>query len=384
MPTTSQYKGYSIPVVSSDSGVWGNELNTTLALIDQNAGGTLAINVTGSSATTVGGITMSSSQLAMAGAALTGTLGQNYTITLPSTLNASGMRWFYNGTTSPSSLGGPFAVKVVCNATPANTITIPFNVPDATSQAYGTSVMCDGTNVYAVGDPGRVQLVTQGGTGLNTLPANAVLVGNGTSNVTSVAVPTVAKQVLAAPGVGLAPTFQLLNPTLLNTVAMAGQASVSDTTSISANFGNYMIVFSDVQVSSTTAVGVALELSQNGGASYLANVYSQIVDYNGGVGIAVNAYGPTQATGLALILGLSATNNTIPMDYVIYLWNPLSTTLVKRATWYSSGASSTGLFVGRGTGYVTGATALLAANAFRIFVGAGTFSAGTMRVYGLP
>src|SRR5215475_3444051 len=116
MPTTSQYKGYSIPVVSSDSGVWGNELNTTLGLVDQNTGGISAINVTGSSATTVGGITLTSSQLAQLGFTLTGTLGQNYTITLPSSLFASGVRSFYNGTTSPSSLGGPFAVKVVCNA----------------------------------------------------------------------------------------------------------------------------------------------------------------------------------------------------------------------------------------------------------------------------
>lgn len=387
MPTTSQYKGYSIPVVSSDSGVWGNELNTTLALIDQNAGGTLAINVTGSSATAVGGITMSSSQLAMAGAALTGTLGQNYTITLPSSLNASGMRWFYNGTTSPSSLGGPFAVKVVCNATPANTITIPFNVPDATSQAYGTSVMCDGTNVYVVGDPGRVQLVTQGGTGLTTLPANAVLVGNGASPVTSVATPTVAKQVLAAPGVGLAPTFQLLNPTLLNTVAMTGQNAVSDTTSISANYTDYMVIFSGVTVNGATQLLPAFLLSQNGGASYLTNTYNQnILNMNSAATTPGVANAVTTLTGFAITSTISngLTNNTVPFDSVVYIWGPGSTTLAKRVSWQSWGQVGAFFVVGIGGGYVSGATTLLAANAFRLLLPSGTFASGTMRVYGLP
>lgn len=385
MGTTSQYKGYTVPTVNADSGTWGNELNTTLSLIDQNLGGTVPITVTNSSATNVGGITLTSSQIAMSGYVFTGVLGQNYTVTFPGGQPVSGMRWFYNGTTQAS--GGPYTLKVVCSNTPGNAITIPVSPSDANSQTYASNIMCDGTNVYAVGSgggaQGAVNTVAGGGTGQSSLTQGSVLVGTGTSPVTLVA-PGAAGTVLTSVGPGLAPAFQAIGSTgtpvsLLNTVNMAGSATVVDTTSLGAGYTTYLIICTGVTGS---AGAVNLQFSQNGGTSYVTTSYLNAYSTIQGTTFAVGA---ANTGGIPLSGGINLPASATAFNMLFYIYSPASTSTTKVASWSSGGQTNSGNpATVSGHGWLGGATQLTAVTAFRLIISTGAFSAGTMRVYGVP
>lgn len=130
MATTSSQRGLSVPVVSSDSGLWGSELNTTLADLDTILGATTIIQSSAGLSQTLT-TSMAQTQRINVQGSPTGTM----TLTFPSSLYANGLYSVWNTTASSLAFG------VLCQTTGAGaTCTVPVN-----SQRL---VQVDGTNAY--------------------------------------------------------------------------------------------------------------------------------------------------------------------------------------------------------------------------------------------
>ena len=56
--TTTPQKGYTLPTIGADFGVWGNELNGDLGIIDNNLGGMNSKSVAGNTNVTATGTEM--------------------------------------------------------------------------------------------------------------------------------------------------------------------------------------------------------------------------------------------------------------------------------------------------------------------------------------
>jgi microcystin-dependent protein len=98
-PTTSN-RGFNIPTTGSDVGTWGTSLNNNFSYIDQLFGGVVIKSLTGVS----GNLTLSSSDVQYGVVRLTGTLGANVNILLPTASN------IYTIEALPSSITGAYTI----------------------------------------------------------------------------------------------------------------------------------------------------------------------------------------------------------------------------------------------------------------------------------
>jgi hypothetical protein len=156
--------------------------------------------------------------------------------------------------------------------------------------------------------------------------------------------------------------------TLLNVITItSGDASESDTTSLTSAYNDYLIVLDNI-VPATNAVG--LELQVQSGGSFQTSSY---INAAGGATAYLDLTSATNTIGNTAGIGLSAT---------LYLHNVNSTTVNKfldgsRVIWYTgsalSGANVSGFWNG-GQGALTG---------LKWLPTTGNFSSGTIRIYGL-
>lgn len=170
------------PAYNSTSPSWDQPLNYNATILDQMFGNTTSVSVNTGSSTTYTNITAPSATAAGSTSQamrfnLTGALAANQNVLLPQ--GVAGM-WIVTNSTS-----GAFTITFGSN----NGSNVAAGTTVSCPQGYSILVYCDGTNVKKADDGliTSVLPVTSGGTGLSTLTANNVILGNGTSSVQFVA-----------------------------------------------------------------------------------------------------------------------------------------------------------------------------------------------------
>lgn len=113
MSNPSAYKGLPIPVVSSDDGAWGGELNSTIIGFDSLLGGTITFSASG------GSVTLTTSEAYNLNYQITGSSTSTFTLTFPSSTAGGGIYTIGNNTT------GSTTVTVTQSSSSATALTIP-------------------------------------------------------------------------------------------------------------------------------------------------------------------------------------------------------------------------------------------------------------------
>lgn len=308
---------------------------------------------------------------------------------------------------------------------PASTTLGGIKSNSGTAHQWITSVNTDGTVTLtqpAFTDISGSATVAQGGTGLGTLTAHAVLLGEGTGNV-SFAAPAAAGDLLIDQGASADPAFHAMSGdatitsagaitiaanavtnakaaqmaantikgnntgstanaadltvaqvqamglggamVLLNTLTASNSATLSDTTSLTATYSSYKIVFENIVP--VTNAQVFQVLVHSGGAFQTTNYLDKTAS----------------ATTYFNIANTTAVDNTAGkgLSGFMFVSNPASTTTAKilnaQVTEYSAGAlqgiNQGGVWNG-GLGAVDG---------FQFAFASGNISTGIIKIYGI-
>ena len=164
--------------------------------------------------------------------------------------------------------GNGVVQELPISVTPAGDVTIPNNFA-----VTGTTTL---TNLNATGTVGFTNAlgVTSGGTGLATLPANNVLIGNGTSAVASVA-PSTTGNLLTSNGTTWTSAPPPVGIPSLNAVA-SGALTNGATVIVNAD-GTVSAVFDQTEsIAATTALGFSVSAAAIPSAHNMASVYDPI------------------------------------------------------------------------------------------------------------
>ena len=181
------------PAYNSTSPTWDQPLNYNATILDQMFGNTTGVSVSTSGTSTYTNITAPSSVAAGSTSQamrfnLTGALAANQTVLLPQ--GVAGMWVVSNNTTNAFTV--TLGSNNGSNVSAGTTVLCPQN--------FSIIVYCDGANVKKA-DDGLITTpisVANGGTGLTTLTANNVMLGNGTNSPQFVAPATVGNTLTAA------------------------------------------------------------------------------------------------------------------------------------------------------------------------------------------
>lgn len=241
--------------------------------------------------------------------------------------------------------------------------------------------------------------VSNGGTGATTLASNNLLLGNSTSplagagsatdgqipigstgNTPSLATLSAGAGISITNGAGsitLANT-NVNNMVLIQTQTASNSATIDFTTGITSTYLNYVFVLNNILPVSGTNAGLALRVSTNAGASWLAdlNYFSNArsLAYDG-----TTINNNTVTSGNQWVL-TSAMSNTEPAGLVVWIYNATSGGWPQcraNASYYRSGLS---LYYGFTIGHRRINTLI---NAFRFYFQSDNISTGTFSLYGL-
>lgn len=158
MATFTANKGYALPNVGGDIGVWGPELNQTISTIDLNVGGFTSINMAGGV-----NVTASAAQAQNLVLNLTGAITASVQLILPP---LSGMYIIANNTT------GNFTVTAITSMVGA--------VGVGLTQGAAAVLYCDGTNIQQAVSAGVGPINATTGTFTGTVTAPSASFGAGT------------------------------------------------------------------------------------------------------------------------------------------------------------------------------------------------------------
>lgn len=230
--------------------------------------------------------------------------------------------------------------------------------------------------------------VAQGGTGVASTTAYAVLCGGTTSTgaLQSVASVGTAGQVLTSNGAAALPTFQTLpgSGLVLLAVATASNSATLDFTSVmSSTYDQYVLVF-DHLVMATDATSLMINFSTNNGSTWI----------NTGATYSVHRLSLTAASGTALTENTGGSDNlTLRFSSSVTLDNVADSALCGFFELYTvtgkrqkftynfaaaDNASNMGFSVGGGQ--QTGTTIV---NALRVLSSSGNITSGVVRLYGV-
>ena len=224
--------------------------------------------------------------------------------------------------------------------------------------------------------------VAQGGTGLATLTANNVILGNGTSNVQFVA-PGTSGNVLTSNGT----TWQSTAPAgggatwvYIATVTASGAGTIDFDAAFDSTYDMYVIVIPSLQLSGASA---ALECRLKIGGAYVtsANYYAHSSNANS----SSNAYLGYSSNGVASARiygagGTGAANDNISLT--IFVPQPSSTSIAKSVTWQGGYSYPSASYYANLMGGASFAGSTSALTGVRLYGSTGNISA-TGRIYGI-
>lgn len=169
--------------------------------------------------------------------------------------------------------------------------------------------------------------------------------------------------------------------TLLSTVTASASATVDIETTFDSTYDNYMIVASGITCVTSGNLQARLKIggSYITGGAYDYHVTNQVDSSTSYSGLAAE-----EATSIVV---LSQLDNTVKSTagFVMYVYRPASTTLLKQVTW--TGATmrqnaSSSAYLNTGTGGV-GDSQIAALTGVRFFMASGNITVGTFRLYGI-
>lgn len=213
--------------------------------------------------------------------------------------------------------------------------------------------------------------VSDGGTGVSTLSAGGVVIGNGTSAVTT-ANPSTAGGVLTSNGAGVAPSFQ--TPTtpalvLLSVLTASTSATLDNTTNITSAYDAYLIEFENI-VPTTANAKLQMAVTSNGGGAWnTMDAMSGLLSY-------LDVTNVFTTIGTVTSAGRGITGSGV-------FANPNSTSTTKRiagTAWNTTASGPGGGMYVLGNEYTVSTAAV---NGVRFFFDAGNISTGKIRIYGM-
>lgn len=163
---------------------------------------------------------------------------------------------------------------------------------------------------------------------------------------------------------------------LLETKTASASASLAFTTSITSTYNNYLVVLEDL-LPATNGVDLLLQVSTDGGSTYLAT------NYTGGYWVWSSGGGGAGSTGTTSFkLATSQSNNSSNrrVNGTIEIHNPLGTSNYKDIYSRISGYDGSSQYTYLSTGTNTVTTAI---NAFKIYFSSGNITSGTAYCYGI-
>lgn len=301
---------------------------------------------------------------------------------LPLTTGVTGVLAVANGgtgTATPSLVGS--ATLVVTGTWPNQTLTaVGSGFGDVAGPASATDsnlVAFDGTSGKLIKQASTVT-VAQGGTGLTTLTANNVILGNGTSTPSFVA-PGTTGNVLTSNGttwVSSTPATPASGLTLLSTVTASVAATADIETTFSSTYDAYFLIATNVTADFD---GAAVNMRMKLGGSYVTSA-TYLYHQNNSASDSTAYVGVVNAADIKIILCYTGVGNTSgrSANFTIRINQPASTALSKQINWIGSYIDAAGvLHTSSGVASNTATTAL---TGIRFFAG-GNIS-GTFRLYG--
>jgi hypothetical protein len=211
-----------------------------------------------------------------------------------------------------------------------------------------------------------------GGTGANTLTANNVILGNGTSAVQFVA-PGTSGNVLASNGTAWTSSAPAAGWVYLSTVTASAAATADIETTFDSTYDNYAIVATGVSWSATSILGARFKIS----GSYATTGYNYSILYNSTSTVTAN--GVTSSSNGQVNFFQSALSASNYYGFVFYVYSAADTANPKTVSFSGFGGGGTAQiqFVGGGS-YASGA----ALTGIRFLMISGTIT-GTFRLYGI-
>jgi len=191
-------------------------------------------------------------------------------------------------------------------------------------------------------------------------------------------------QVFTSTGAGLSQGFEAVAAggayTFIGGVTASGTSPLSITSGIDSTYDVYMIVGSGLSLSTD---GTALNFRMSVATSFITSS-----DYRYGKNYASSSasyahgdHDSNSAGGIVLNYNGSSDAVAEPKSFVLYLFNPASTTMWKNVSWHEWGMQHDGnayQSIGGGVLENTGAV-----DGVQIYPTGGDFTLGTLRVYGL-
>jgi hypothetical protein len=254
---------------------------------------------------------------------------------------------------------------------------LAFNLAGITTATTRTLTVPDHNGTILT--TGATVTVPQGGTGVATFTDGGVLVGNGAGAVQVTTAGTTG-QVLTSNGAGVDPTFQASTASLilLSTVAASSSATVDIETTFDDTYDAYMLVISGLTVSDDAA-NVLARLKIGGSYIGTATYDGHLIQVSG----AASTYAGASLAGGQSVRLVTAVGSAASAcaNIIVYIHNPESTAFAKGIHWQGNYVSSVPNYAHcAGAGYNTGTAAM---TGIRFLPDAGTFLAGTFRLYGI-
>lgn len=248
-------------------------------------------------------------------------------------------------------------------------------------------VAIEGNVIYRAG--GTDVVVADGGTGLSSTTAYAVLCGGTTSTgaLQSIAGVGTSGQVLTSNGAGALPTFQTASGawTAISSATASSSATI-DFTGLSSTYHTYVLIF-DSLIPQTDDTAIHLRTSTDNGSSY----DSSASDYAYAQGLIYNTTGSNAgSTGAAQIaltqsgaaLGIDVTDGVGHAEGQIWIHKP-SNAKYCSVSWritYIQAATPNNAVTVHGHGFRKTAADV---DAFRLLMSSGNITSGNFKLYGI-
>jgi len=277
---------------------------------------------------------------------------------------------FKVGATNTSLVAGAASAVINAAAAAASASTAAIKASEALISAAAAAASAASVTLPII--------VTSGGTGLTTLTANNVILGNGTATPNFIA-PSTSGNILTSNGTTWASTAPASSGALILITTLTASSSSSlviDNTMITSTYNNYMFVLTDI--SASAGADFSVEYSTDNNSTVLSSGYLGAVSGQNSSGGTQD--GASLTTKIKIGNGLASTASH-GLSGTAFFYNPLGTT--KRKVF----VSSTGFFNNTGdfTQWIAHCTntSTAAITALRFSMSTGTITSGTIKLYGV-